>query len=147
MKHKHAELIKAWADGAEIEYYDTIYNVWRDIDINKECWYDTAQYRIKPTPRPQWQQDLIDAAKAGKVVEWYCGGWCESKLNNIKDNYSFGDSTAKNYRIRPEKVTRYLWAYRYGNEWRTSTTFMTAAEAMLSKFEKRLDWSATEFEE
>lgn len=46
--HKHAELIKAWADGAKIQYYDTIDNVWRDIDMDEHLWYETAEYRIKP---------------------------------------------------------------------------------------------------
>ena len=50
MKHKHCDLIKAWADGAEIQYYDTYTNngIWRDvagIDLN---WHPEAVYRIKP---------------------------------------------------------------------------------------------------
>jgi len=46
--HKHAELIKAWADGAEIEI--KFYEGWRDcrpID-----WNENAEFRIKPEPKP-----------------------------------------------------------------------------------------------
>lgn len=43
--HKHAALIKAWADGAEIQYYNNAYNKWKDVD-NPSWGNDT--YRIKP---------------------------------------------------------------------------------------------------
>lgn len=49
MKHKHAELIKAWADGAEIEWQD-FKGEWK---ITK-CphWFVNRCYRIKPEPKP-----------------------------------------------------------------------------------------------
>lgn len=52
--HKHAELIKAWADGATIE------RMWTDwygkgttwlID-NEPDWSEDEEYRIKPEPKP-----------------------------------------------------------------------------------------------
>ena len=49
--HKHAELIKAWADGAEIEI--KFYEGWREcrpID-----WNENAEFRIKPEPKPDTQ--------------------------------------------------------------------------------------------
>lgn len=46
--HKHAELIKAWADGAQIQHKN-IYNNWVDID---PLWLDEVDYRIKPEPKP-----------------------------------------------------------------------------------------------
>ena len=47
--HKHAELIKAWADGAEIEQ-KTPHGVWENFDNEwTETWYE---YRIKPQPKP-----------------------------------------------------------------------------------------------
>jgi len=49
---KHAELIKAWADGAEIQFR-AIPNDgdWLDGDENL-IWDDWAEYRIKPEPKP-----------------------------------------------------------------------------------------------
>ncbi len=44
--HKHAELIKAWADGAVIQCFSTAYNQWLDIDT--PSWDNDTQYRIKP---------------------------------------------------------------------------------------------------
>jgi hypothetical protein len=46
--HKHAELIKAWADGAEIEI--KFYNGWRDC--HPVDWSEHAEFRIKPEPKP-----------------------------------------------------------------------------------------------
>ncbi|MNL44139.1 hypothetical protein D3C87_1666950 [compost metagenome] len=47
--HKHAAIIKAWADGAEIQVcYST--NVWMDVDI--PSWRLDKEYRIKPEPKP-----------------------------------------------------------------------------------------------
>jgi hypothetical protein len=45
MKHKHAELIHAWADGAQIQY-----NHWGSAwkDSTSPTWDKNFQYRIKP---------------------------------------------------------------------------------------------------
>ena len=47
--HVHAEVIKAWADGAVIEYCNR-YGCWCDIAGNHPSWYDWTQYRVKPEP-------------------------------------------------------------------------------------------------
>lgn len=49
MKHKHADLIHAWADGAEIQYKANMIGggiAWCDDELPRwnECW----EYRIKP---------------------------------------------------------------------------------------------------
>lgn len=50
--HKHAELIKAWADGAEIEYKYFRSGQW--IQIETPNWDATVEYRIKPEPKPDY---------------------------------------------------------------------------------------------
>lgn len=50
--HVHAELIKAWADGAEIQFFNTAYNRWYDYDNQSPGWFADTKYRIKPTPKP-----------------------------------------------------------------------------------------------
>ncbi|UOF77716.1 hypothetical protein [Caudoviricetes sp.] len=45
--HKHAEIIKAWADGAEIQAKSD--NVW--LDCRNPEWFHNAEYRIKPEQR------------------------------------------------------------------------------------------------
>ncbi|OAM52910.1 hypothetical protein A7981_05595 [Methylovorus sp. MM2] len=43
---KHARLIKAWADGAEIQYRNNIGSDWTDISAPN--FLDDFEYRIKP---------------------------------------------------------------------------------------------------
>jgi hypothetical protein len=54
--HKHAELIKAWADGAVIE------RLWSDehwlID-NEPMWEEWEEYRIKPEPKPDFYKSYL----------------------------------------------------------------------------------------
>ena len=45
--HKHAELIKAWADGAEIQYK---HKAWGWVDDSEPYWQFDTKYRIKPKP-------------------------------------------------------------------------------------------------
>lgn len=49
---KHADLIKAWADGAEIEYFSEMRQEWSDIET--PSWDETTKYRIKPEPKPDF---------------------------------------------------------------------------------------------
>lgn len=44
--HKHAELIKAWANGAEIEWYDEYHSQY--FNCTNPNWRDNTEYRIKP---------------------------------------------------------------------------------------------------
>jgi len=50
MKHKHADLIHAWADGAQIQFFNIVYEEWDDTPY--PCWDEKGQYRIKPEPKP-----------------------------------------------------------------------------------------------
>lgn len=60
--HVHCELIKAWADGAEIQFWEN--GKWYDCN-NKPSWFPDIEYRIKPEP--------TDAEKHGVEVGdvWY----------------------------------------------------------------------------
>jgi hypothetical protein len=73
MKRKHAELIKKWADGAEIQYRavpgqgewckEPLYFIWEEF----------AEYRIKPEPKPDvvyyanFRKDLVSAYHIEKL--------------------------------------------------------------------------------
>lgn len=50
--HKHAEVIKAWADGATIQVRDPsdAEDTWEDTDQSQ--WFEDWEYRIKPEPKP-----------------------------------------------------------------------------------------------
>ena len=47
MRHKHADEIIAWANGAEIQLYHTDTEKW--VDAPTPLWFD-CEYRIKPEP-------------------------------------------------------------------------------------------------
>lgn len=74
--HKHAELIKAWADGAEIECCTSI-GKW--IDIKEPSWSDDIDYRIKPEPKPDVVEFLYTENKpSGAIIKWHVSG-CDAR--------------------------------------------------------------------
>lgn len=56
--HKHAELIKAWADGAEIQWKSRVDGQWRLFEGHIDAWIDDYEYRIKPEPKPDVVEEL-----------------------------------------------------------------------------------------
>lgn len=52
--HKHAVLIKLWADGAVIQFYVPSEKnpEWRDCHNNQPGWCMGVNYRVKPEPKP-----------------------------------------------------------------------------------------------
>lgn len=53
MKHKHAELIHAWADGAEIEMLTSI--GW--CASRAPTWDENSKYRLK-SKEPEWYENI-----------------------------------------------------------------------------------------
>lgn len=50
--HKHCEVIKAWADGKKIQWWDFNNNKWRDVTSTASpLWREDQRYRIKPEPK------------------------------------------------------------------------------------------------
>lgn len=65
--HKHAELIKQWADGASIQI--KMPDGWRDV--NGLPWWSTqCDYRVKPEPKP----DVILYAMVAKEKDPFDNG-------------------------------------------------------------------------
>ena len=65
MKHKHCELIKAWADGATIQTKSRLGSPDFEPQWQDDChpnWnaYEYQEYRIKPEPKP----DVVKLFKA-----------------------------------------------------------------------------------
>lgn len=46
--HKHAEVIRKWADGAQIQYSHNGVD-WKDVLDNLPGFYSHTQYRLKPS--------------------------------------------------------------------------------------------------
>ena len=65
-KHKHAELIKAWADGAEIEVHYKSLNKW--YVVNDPAWSGDFEFRVKPKKPTRFLtvKELSDSSIFGK---------------------------------------------------------------------------------
>lgn len=68
--HKHAELIKAWADGAEIECFSTRQNLWCSVDF--PAWVTDTEYRIKPEPKSDvvWYGCVFDDGSMDNLSQY-----------------------------------------------------------------------------
>jgi len=62
--HKHAEFIKAWADGAEIQI-KTLAGRWVTIGHVAPSWEVKHEYRIKPEPQVY---ECFIHKEAGRVI-------------------------------------------------------------------------------
>lgn len=65
MRHKHADLIHAWAEGAEIQIKH--YDEW--FDHKHPTFGVTCEYRLKPEPKPY------------VVQHWWMGPFSHMSLN------------------------------------------------------------------
>jgi hypothetical protein len=74
--HKHAELIKAWADGATIEHSHKNWEGW--VTINHPTWDDEIEYRIKPEPK----SDFVTYYSIDTDGVW----WRTYQTDNMKPN-------------------------------------------------------------
>ena len=90
--HKHAELIKAWADGAEIEWKNDV-GIW--LVAQWPEWNDKTEYRIKPqVPKP----DVVRYAKVFLEKEelkfkYFFSDELDSSFDNLK--LTFDGETGK----------------------------------------------------
>jgi hypothetical protein len=88
--HKHAELIKAWADGAEIEFCG-VDNKWRPIEARD--WDSNFLLRIKPEPKP-------DVVRYTQAFMTSSGTWGEpSQFDNLKLTFDGETGELKSARV------------------------------------------------
>lgn len=67
--HKHAELIKAWADGAEIQVSIDGNKPWHDFENNESpSWSTEYEYRIKPEPKHDVVTSVRVIGKGASIV-------------------------------------------------------------------------------
>lgn len=81
MKHKHAELIHAWADGAQIEAKCN--GKWECM--KRPSWFEDHQYRIKP--------DVKQPVVRWKWAYKSSGEWIESEMFMTQDEIDYRQKT------------------------------------------------------
>jgi hypothetical protein len=109
MKHKWHKEIKAWADGAEIEFNLSSSNEdW--ILTKKPNWLADCEYRIKPqTAAKCIVKDCMNHTNEGPFVGDLCGP-CWDYLTNGNGVHS------QAYRNAHPKEPQYLYAYKVNGE-------------------------------
>ena len=96
MKHKHSELIKKWADGAEIQVRNP-FNEW--IDEKNPIWESWIEYRIKPEEKSDFAVSANVVFKLGLN-----GDYLEfSKTGKHNIEFVFDGTTQKLKATRPYK--------------------------------------------
>lgn len=110
--HPHADLIKAWADGAHIQYFDEKRNVWDDCLLNAPTWGKDIKYRIKPEEpwKPKGSQEyfVIDLDKLDPSKETW-GGYPLDEERYKKGNCFQTLKEAKVVKSRVESVLKNNW--------------------------------------
>jgi hypothetical protein len=86
MKQKHAELIKAWADGAQIQFLNCP-DEWFDVDNPQ--WHKEGKYRIKPEekqPVVRW----LYTVKNNRTGFWNITSWymTDEEVQKFPDPYN-----------------------------------------------------------
>lgn len=79
--HKHAELIKKWADGAIIQV-KTLGGTWVDACNNNPFWEPNHEYRVKPTLVKKWKWVFSDDGVLGVTDYRYT----EQEFNSVFQN-------------------------------------------------------------
>jgi hypothetical protein len=110
--HKYADVIKAWADGKQIQFKEFDWKDWKDWyphyeyqeyenptgyapSFNPRYW----EYRVKPEPH-RWQE-VIDAYNSGKEIQYRTGyAWFDhpNKSESLAPRW---DTSHIEYRIKP----------------------------------------------
>lgn len=83
MKHKHYDLIVAWANGAKIQY--KILDSWVDLNSDDVSWHSDVEYRIKP------EQIVVKYRLALRKCNdvYYVSSWTKDNYALIEDSQSF----------------------------------------------------------
>ena len=103
--HKHAELIKAWADGAEIEYKSKVDGVWCSRD--DDPWAEDYEYRVKPESKnqsnicvPAWYitelKHLVEAQ--GQRGTWDSDDYMRGLYNGLELALAQAEERAPNFK-------------------------------------------------
>jgi len=130
-QHKWHKEIKAWADGAEIEYRIKDGN-WHDIGDDPPEWNEWSEYRIKPQPKEMNPEPNEEFTWWYERVFLQSPSMCELKYDDEKmwqawiagyklgrDNaYKRKDIPIETFTIlkRENKEPQYLYVYYNTNE-------------------------------
>jgi hypothetical protein len=138
--HEHAELIHAWADGAEIEYLDSD-NCWYDTD--SPSWDNARAYRIKRPVDPCAELKAA-AADPTKQIRVGSGPWIDSGVYK----WSWADPVER-YQIRDKpkpKIKMWQWIMKDGGNVFLTGNFYSSTPELRAKSLYPAPWTEIEVE-
>ena len=111
MKHKHAEVIKAWADGAIVEEYRPNLNQWVEPQPYP-IWNARFSYRIKPEPVEQYKPNIricqlenqLQACR--KLIDEK-----DEKIVELATKLAYANRRCEHLNVKEEE--EYLYVYRH----------------------------------
>ena len=65
-RHKHADVIIAWAEGKDVQVWDFTQNKWGDVTTESPTWCEGWKYRIKP-PAKKYRVALFKNPFSGDI--------------------------------------------------------------------------------
>ena len=79
-KHKHYDVIVAWANGEDVEYWNESFSEWREDD--RPRWYEHLNYRIKP--KRVKKEGWVNVYGLGSAYVWPTKEEADRKSNEIR---------------------------------------------------------------
>lgn len=135
--HKHAELIKAWADGERIER--KFYTGQWDI-VSDPRWFEDTEYRIHDEYR-----ELKEAYAEGKSMQYLSGKGIWQPLTDDQWIY-----TSDRYRIKPTTKTVKMWQWivkvKGGGIYLDSAFSSTPIDNVEFEWIRKAEWTEIEVE-
>lgn len=91
MKHKHCDVIKAWADGATVQYKNRASDTWADWKSKLCPGFDTdVDYRVKPPKREVWVRPHLSHCIAQVMVVLVVQRSSKELIDNLTDFHWVG---------------------------------------------------------
>lgn len=81
MRHKHADVIIAWANGAEIQSYGPTDGLW--FPCSNPKWEEHVKYRVNPKTK-KWYENIPEHGILAKNIVGNCTGVLIRKPSNVE---------------------------------------------------------------
>lgn len=79
-RHKHADIITAWAEGDEVEYRKSPEYIWKTAEF--PGWYENYEYRVKP-PKNKYRVGMFRSGNG----DYYTSTVGIQKDADLSENY------------------------------------------------------------
>jgi hypothetical protein len=121
MKHKNSEVIKAWADGADIEFKNSD-GYWTSAPKEEFGWWEYREYRIKPEPQKEQYQPNLRICHIEKQLQYarVLIKEQDEKICELSIKLEYANKSIEI--LNEEQEPQYLYVYNYIN---TNKTYMS----------------------